>query len=351
MAQLSLRDFDFILPEELIAKTPSAVRPASRLMVVKQGTLPESPTISHHVFKDLLSLLLPGDLLVFNDTKVIPARLSGQKATGGKVSCLVERVLSANSALVHIKSSHAPKVGAKLLFESVLQATVIARHDALFELVFDDCTDLEGMLEQYGTIPLPPYMNREAGDDDKERYQTVYAKYPGAVAAPTAGLHFDQALLLSLKKQGVDLGYLTLHVGAGTFQPVRTDTIEAHRMHSERFHLSPELCEQINATKARGGRVVAVGTTVVRALESAASEHGIAPTSGDTDIFIRPGYRFQVIDLMITNFHLPKSTLLMLVAAFVGHAQMMRVYQVAIENAYRFYSYGDAMLLYPSLAS
>lgn len=349
---LSLSDFDFTLPESLIAKAPVSERSESRLMVVQQGSEEQLPAISHYIFNEITGFLNPGDLLVFNDTKVIPARLTGQKVTGGKVSCLIERVTSENSALAHLKSSHAPKVGAELIFEGVLKAEVVARHGALFELVFNDCSDLFFLLEQYGKIPLPPYIDREAQEEDRTRYQTVYAKHRGAVAAPTAGLHFDERLLEQLKAQGVELGYLTLHVGAGTFQPVRTDAIDEHQMHSEQIHVSQQLCDQIQATKARGGRVIAVGTTTVRALESSAKgKDRIQPVFDDTDIFIKPGYEFKIVDMMITNFHLPKSTLLMLVSAFMGYTQMMKAYQVAIEQAYRFYSYGDAMLLYPAVAS
>ena len=297
----------------------------------------------------MLDLVEPGDLLVFNNTRVIPARLLGQKASGGKVEVLIERIVDDNNALAHVRASKAPKPGTDLLLESAVSVTVTGRQDALFELRFNgDATVLE-QLEQYGHMPLPPYIDRPDEQADKERYQTVYNQAPGAVAAPTAGLHFDDALLERLQQKGVNLAYVTLHVGAGTFQPVRVDNILEHKMHSE-FAIVPEdVVNAVRATKAAGKRVIAVGTTSVRSLESSALEASkdevLVPYQSDTDIFIYPGFEFKVVDAMFTNFHLPESTLIMLISAFAGKDNVLHAYEQAIEQEYRFYSYGDSMFI------
>ncbi|PHS25901.1 MAG: tRNA preQ1(34) S-adenosylmethionine ribosyltransferase-isomerase QueA [Methylophaga sp.] len=334
-------DFKFELPEQLIAQYPSAERNASRLLVLDG----KSGQISDRHFIDLPSLLQPNDLLVFNDTKVIPARLLGQKDSGGQVEVLVERVLDDHRVLAHIRSSKSPKAGRRLLLEDSLDVEVLGRQGALFELYFDDDDTVSDLLEQYGRLPLPPYIEREVDKSDLERYQTVYAEHAGAVAAPTAGLHFDQTMLDTIAELAIETARITLHVGAGTFQPVRVDDIKTHQMHFERIDVSDEVCQQVVATKARGGRVIAVGTTSVRALESASLSGEIQPFKGETDIFIYPGYQFRSVDAMITNFHLSESTLLMLVSAFAGRENIMTAYQHAIEQQYRFFSYGDAMLL------
>jgi S-adenosylmethionine:tRNA ribosyltransferase-isomerase len=293
---------------------------------------------------DLPSLLRAGDLLVFNNTRVMAARLHGQKSTGGKVEILIERVIETTRCLAHVRASKSPKVGSTLLVEDA-QIIMVARHDNLFELQLDSAGDFYQLMESYGHMPLPPYIDRDDGADDEERYQTVFAKEMGAVAAPTAGLHFDDAMLQSLTDLGVEQAEVTLHVGAGTFQPVKTENLDEHIMHSEWLSVSEETVEKINACKARGGRVVAVGTTSVRSLETAAKDGELKPYQGDTRLFIRPGYQFQVVDLLLTNFHLPQSTLLMLVSAFAGYENIMRAYRHAVEQRYRFFSYGDAMLL------
>lgn len=338
-----VKDFSFELPEQLIASEPQAERSASRLLCLDK----QSGALSHHIFKDLLQLLNPGDLLVFNNTRVIPARLFGQKDTGGKVEVLVERLLSEQRFLAHIRASKAPKVGTELLLEQEARVRMVARHDSLFELEYPSTEPVLNMLERLGHMPLPPYIARPDTEADKARYQTVYNQKPGAVAAPTAGLHFDQPLLDALQQKGIEFGYVTLHVGAGTFQPVRVDEISAHKMHSEYFEVEQAVVDAINACKARGNKVVAVGTTSVRSLESAAMQHGgvLAPYSGDTAIFIYPGYQFKVIDALVTNFHLPESTLIMLVSALSSREHIMAAYQTAIAEKYRFYSYGDAMFI------
>lgn len=339
---MRVSDFDYSLPEGLIANYPTPERTASRLLTVN----PLTGDVRDGQFTDIKALLSPGDLLVFNNTRVIPARLYGHKSTGGKIEILVERVLDSQRVLVHLKSSKSPKPGAELLFSDGLTATVEGRQGELFELVFSAQKTVLDWLDALGHMPLPPYIQREDESIDHERYQTVYAKAPGAVAAPTAGLHFDEALMSDLANQGVHCAFLTLHVGAGTFQPVRVENVDEHHMHSEFAVVSEALCEQVRQTKAAGHKVIAVGTTSVRALESAAQQVGtLQPFVGDTDIFIKPGFSFQVVDAMITNFHLPKSTLLMLVGAFAGHALMMRAYAHAVSAEYRFYSYGDAMLI------
>ncbi|MCD6439511.1 MAG: tRNA preQ1(34) S-adenosylmethionine ribosyltransferase-isomerase QueA [Halomonas sp.] len=337
-------DFHFELPDELIARYPSEQRSDCRLLCVDG----QSGALEHRRFPDLLELLEPGDLLVFNDTRVIPARLHGHKASGGKVEMLLERPLDSHRGLAHIRSSKSPKPGTELIFEGDIHAVVEGRRDALFELRFLGDTPMIALLEKHGHMPLPPYITRDDELSDRERYQTVYARRDGAVAAPTAGLHFDQPLLDALAEKGVNSAFVTLHVGAGTFQPVRVDNILEHHMHSEWIEVSETACQQVRDTQAAGKRVIAVGTTSVRCLESAclkSSDGQIAPYSGDTDIFIYPGYEWRCVDALITNFHLPESTLLMLVSAFAGYDHMMRAYCTAVDERYAFFSYGDAMLL------
>lgn len=338
---MQVKDFQFELPDELIARYPLEQRSASRLLCVDGN----SGALAHRVFSDIEQLLEPGDLLVFNDTRVIPARLFGQKASGGKIELLVERVTGTDQALVHLRASRAPKPGTRLLLEGGIEAEVAGRQDNLFELRFDIQQPLVEVLEQFGHMPLPPYMKREDQLSDRERYQTVYNRKPGAVAAPTAGLHFDEPLLQRLAEKGIETAFVTLHVGAGTFQPVKVERVEEHHMHSEHIEVSAQVCEAVRAARARGKRVVAVGTTSVRCLESASRNGEIAPFSGETDIFIYPGYAFRSVDALITNFHLPESTLLMLVSAFAGYDHMMNAYRTAVAERYRFFSYGDAMFL------
>lgn len=338
-----VKEFSFELPEQLIASEPQAERSASRLLVMDR----QSGDLQHHIFKDILQLLNPGDLLVFNNTRVIPARLFGEKSSGGKVEVLVERLLEGQRFLAHIRASKAPKPGTELLLENSAKVIMQQRHDTLFELELLGDEPVLAMLERLGHMPLPPYISRPDTEEDKARYQTVYNAKPGAVAAPTAGLHFDQPLLDQLKAKGVEFGFVTLHVGAGTFQPVRVDSVLEHKMHAEYIEVEQDVVDAIAACKARGNKVVAVGTTSVRSLESAAQQHGgvLKPYHGDTQIFIYPGYEFQVIDALITNFHLPESTLIMLVSAFSQKEHVMRAYQTAITEGYRFYSYGDAMFI------
>ena len=337
---MRLSDFDYELPDELIAQHPAEQRSHSRMLHVDGG----NGEIADRQFLDLPSLLRAGDLLVFNNTRVMAARLHGQKSTGGKVEILIERVIETTRCLAHVRASKSPKVGSTLLVEDA-QITMVARHDNLFELQLDSTGDFYQLMESHGHMPLPPYIDRDDGADDEERYQTVFAKEMGAVAAPTAGLHFDDAMLQSLTDLGVEQAEVTLHVGAGTFQPVKTENLDEHIMHSEWLSVADETVEKIRACKARGGRVVAVGTTSVRSLETAAKVGELKPYQGDTRLFIRPGYQFQVVDLLLTNFHLPQSTLLMLVSAFAGYENIMRAYRHAVEQRYRFFSYGDAMLL------
>jgi S-adenosylmethionine:tRNA ribosyltransferase-isomerase len=339
-------DFYYDLPEELIAQFPPKERTASRLLCL------DGPTgrVEDRLFSDLPKLVQPDDLLVFNDTRVIPARLFGSKATGGNIEVLVERVLDTHRVLAQIRASKSPKPGGKLILEHSVEAEVLGRQGDLFELVFLDQRPVLDILNAFGRIPLPPYITRHADDLDRERYQTVYARKEGAVAAPTAGLHFDQTLLERLSSCGVDSAFVTLHVGAGTFQPIRVRTLAEHKMHSEYVEVPETTVEKIHATQSKGGRIIAVGTTSVRSLETAAeksqSPHGqIAPFSGETDLFIYPGYKFHVVDAMITNFHLPESTLLMLVCAFAGQDNVLAAYHHAIQQRYRFFSYGDAMLI------
>ncbi|KUE80189.1 S-adenosylmethionine:tRNA ribosyltransferase-isomerase [Aeromonas schubertii] len=343
---MQVSDFHFDLPDELIARYPTAVRTASRLLQLDG----ESGERRHGQFVDVLDLLNPGDLLVFNNTRVIPARLFGQKASGGKLEVLVERIIGDHAVLAHVRASKAPKPGTRLILDGGVEAEMRARHDALFEIHFLDPRPVLAILEAIGHMPLPPYIDRPDEDADKERYQTVYNAKPGAVAAPTAGLHFDQALLEQIRAKGVETAFVTLHVGAGTFQPVRVDKIEDHHMHSEYAEVPQEVVDSIAATRARGGRVIAVGTTSVRSLESAArvtlaQGQPLVPFFSDTDIFIYPGFEFQVVDAMVTNFHLPESTLIMLISAFAGYDNVMTAYREAVAEQYRFFSYGDAMFI------
>jgi S-adenosylmethionine:tRNA ribosyltransferase-isomerase len=337
--QFTLADFSYELPAELIAQTPTAERTASRLLHVDGAALADLQ------FRDLQRLIAPGDLLVFNDTRVIKARLTGRKPTGGRVEVLIERVVERDQAWAQIKASHMPKVGSTIEFDGNAIATVLERDIRLFRLRFDIALPLAEWLELHGAVPLPPYITRAAGASDAVRYQTVYARHAGAVAAPTAGLHFDDALLVSLARQNVATAFVTLHVGAGTFAPVETDDIALHRMHAEWFHVPEATTAAIAAARTRGGRVLAVGTTTLRALESAADDGGIRAGATETRLFIVPGYRFRVVDRLLTNFHLPKSTLLMLVSAFAGLSTIQAAYAHAIGARYRFFSYGDAMLL------
>jgi S-adenosylmethionine:tRNA ribosyltransferase-isomerase len=338
---MQLSDFHFDLPEELIAAYPLEQRSSSRLLSLNGVT----GELSHKIFSDLIDLVEPGDLLVFNDTRVIPARLHGQKESGGKVELLIERVTADTRALVHLRASRTPKVGARLNFEGGINARVVGRQDGLFDLEFDIESTLIEALEAHGHMPLPPYIKRADQASDRERYQTVYNRAPGAVAAPTAGLHFDEALFDRLAAKGVNKAFVTLHVGAGTFRPVKVDNIEEHQMHAEYIEVNEAACAAIEATRAAGKRVIAVGTTSVRCLETAGSSGKMQPYFGDTQIFIYPGYRYQMVDALITNFHLPESTLMMLVSAFVGYENTMNAYAVAVQQKYRFFSYGDAMFI------
>ena len=338
---MNVSDFHFDLPDELIARYPLEHRSASRLLNLDGP----SGQIKHLTFTDLPDLLEPGDLLVFNNTRVIPARLFGRKETGGQVEILVERLLGKHEFLAHARASKAPKTGQKIVLEDGTQLLMAGREDALFRFVHEGSEAVLDLLERVGHMPLPPYMERDDELSDRERYQTVYAREAGAVAAPTAGLHFDDALLARLQEQGVEFAYVTLHVGAGTFQPVRVDKIEDHVMHSEVAHVPQATVQAVERARARGGRVVAVGTTSVRSLESASRAGRLREFRGETDIFIYPGYRFQTVDAMITNFHLPESTLIMLVSAFSGYDPMMAAYREAVKQRYRFFSYGDAMFL------
>ncbi len=333
-----LSDFDFELPAELIAQQPAAQRSASRLLCVR------GMERADRSFAALADLLAPGDLLVLNDTRVMAARLLGRKASGGQVEALVERVTGEREALVQLRASKPSRAGTRLHFDPDTEASVVARVGEFYALRFD--APVLAVLERCGRIPLPPYITHAPGAADRERYQTVYARDPGSVAAPTAGLHFDDALFARLAARGVAHAFVTLHVGAGTFQPVRSEDLSTHRMHAERFTVPPDTAAAIQRTRAAGGRVVAVGTTSLRTLESVADETGaVRAGSGETHLFVTPGYRFRVVDRLITNFHLPRSTLLMLVSAFAGFAAMRAAYAHAVAERYRFFSYGDAMLL------
>ncbi len=337
---MKLSDFDYDLPPHLIAQEALDDRAASRMLLMK-----ESGECQDRQFRDLLDLIQPEDLLVFNNTKVLPARLFGLKSTGGQIEVLVERLLDDRRLLAHIRSSKSPKAGARLTLEGAFEAEVVGRQGALFELVFDHESTAVELLEAHGHMPLPPYIERADTPADHARYQTVFAQRPGAVAAPTAGLHFDDELMAALRAKGVATAEVTLHVGAGTFQPVRTEDLSEHIMHSEWIDVPESVCNAVEACRKRGGNVIAVGTTTVRSLESAAMTGTLKPFQGDTDIFITPGYEFQVIDRLITNFHLPKSTLLMLISAFSGYDEIKKAYRHAVEEEYRFFSYGDAMYL------
>jgi S-adenosylmethionine:tRNA ribosyltransferase-isomerase len=346
---MKITDFDFDLPEHLIAKYPAKERTASRMLRLNGQT----SKVIHGQFTDILEILNKGDLLIFNNTRVIPARLFGQKASGGKVEVMLERVLSDNSALAHVRASKSPKEGALLSMEGGLEIEVLGRRDGLFHIKFNAAGNVFDLLEEHGHMPLPPYIDRPDEDSDKERYQTVYNDKPGAVAAPTAGLHFDQSLLKAIADKGVDTAFVTLHVGAGTFQPVRVENIEDHQMHAEYAEVTQDVVDKVLATKAAGGRVIAVGTTSVRSIESAAHQQSnklIASFLSDTSIFIYPGFDFKVIDAMITNFHLPQSTLMMLISAFAGRDEVMNAYDQAIKEEYRFFSYGDAMFIEKKMA-
>jgi S-adenosylmethionine:tRNA ribosyltransferase-isomerase len=338
-------DFHFELPRELIAQEPAPVRSASRLLALDGA----SGARRDLAFPDLLALLTPRDLLVFNDTKVIPARVFGRRPSGGRVELLLERALGATDALAHARSSKALREGATIDLPGGQHARILGREGDLYRLEFS--CDVMSFFEMHGDMPLPPYISRPAASADRERYQTVYARAPGAVAAPTAGLHFDGPLLERLTRAGVRHAFVTLHVGAGTFQPVRVDDIDSHVMHPERVSVPEGTCAAIAATQAAGGRVVAIGTTVVRSLEAAASGAGLQPFSGETRIFIKPGYSFRVVDALLTNFHLPESTLLMLCAAFVGRETLLAAYAHAVGARYRFFSYGDAMFMTPAAGS
>jgi S-adenosylmethionine:tRNA ribosyltransferase-isomerase len=336
-------DFRYELPATLIAQQPLATRSASRLLFL-DGASGERRDLQ---FADLPSLLRPGDLLVFNDTRVVPARLYGTKETGGRVELLVERMLGGRQILVQMRASKPPKTGHALALDGGAVAHVVGRQGGFYRLEIEGDEPIPELLDRIGHVPLPPYIERSDTSSDRSRYQTVYARDPGAVAAPTAGLHFDEPLLARLKEIGLEFGYVTLHVGAGTFQPLRTEKIDEHRMHPEWLRVEATVAEQVNRARREGRRVVAVGTTVVRALESTSRDGQVVPFEGDTDIFITPGYRFRQIDALITNFHLPESTLLMLVCAFAGTEQVLAAYRHAVSRQYRFYSYGDAMFVLP----
>jgi len=337
-APMFLSDFDYELPPDLIAQYPPARRRDSRLLVVGKS-------LDDRQFRDLPALLNEGDLLVFNDTRVIRARLHGRKQTGGQVEILVERALPASEILAQVRASKTPKPGMILELAGGCDATVIGREDDMFRLRLS--VPVLEFLQQHGDVPLPPYLNRDSESADNERYQTVYAREPGAVAAPTAGLHFDERMLEETTRMGVQHEFVTLHVGAGTFQPLREEQIEANRLHAERVQVNAEVCDAVRATRASGGSVIAVGTTSVRALETASANGDLQPFDGETDLFVVPGFAFRSVDAMLTNFHLPRSSLMMLVAAFAGRERILDAYRHAVENQYRFFSYGDAMLILP----
>lgn len=348
VSPMKLADFSYELPDELIARHPAVERTGSRLLILDGN----SGAIEHRQFVDLIDYLRPGDLLVFNNTRVVPARLFGAKETGGRIEILIERLLDDCKALAHIRANKTLKPNTTLFLSKTEggdltknKVTVLAKENGLYTIAFE--RDALGLLNEFGHMPLPPYIDREDTVSDRERYQTVYAQREGAVAAPTAGLHFSESYLQRCRELGVEFGFVTLHVGAGTFQPVRVDNILEHRMHAEYIEVDATLCAQVAAAKARGGRVIAIGTTSVRALESASAAGLLAPYSGDTQIFIYPGYRFRTIDVLLTNFHLPESTLLMLVSALAGRENVLHAYAEAVAQRYRFFSYGDAMLVFP----
>ena len=338
---MRLDDFDYELPQELIAQFPAGERGGSRLLHLDGRT----GALTDRQFRDIAGLVAPGDVVVFNDTRVIKARLAGKKKSGGRVEVMVERVLGANEVLAQIGANHPTRTGSTLLLADAVEATVLGREREFFRLRFEGCEDVYALLDHHGSVPLPMYITRGAADSDGERYQTVYARERGAVAAPTAGLHFDTAMLDALRGKGVTLAYVTLHVGAGTFQPVRVQDLAQHEMHGEWYHVPQATVDAINRTRERSGRVLAAGTTTLRALESAAAGGALKAGSDETRLFILPGYRFRVVERLLTNFHLPRSTLLMLVSAFGGMDNMRRAYRHAIGERYRFYSYGDAMLI------
>jgi S-adenosylmethionine:tRNA ribosyltransferase-isomerase len=347
---MKLSDFHYELPDELIARYPMEERTASRLLILNG----ETGGVEHQQFTNLLDQLNSGDLLVLNDTKVLAARLWGRKATGGRIEILVERLIDQNTVLAHVRSSKSPKPGAELHLVAtegsdpvLAKVEVVGRHDTLFELRFIEGGNAVEVMDSIGHMPLPPYIDREDELSDRERYQTVFGRNEGAVAAPTAGLHFSEVFLQQCADKGVIITFVTLHVGAGTFQPVRVDNIIEHKMHAEYIEVSEAVCEQVLATRAEGGRVVAVGTTAVRSLESASQSGELKPFYGDSEIFIYPGYDFKSVDAMVTNFHLPESTLIMLVSAFAGQENVFNAYKEAIAQRYRFFSYGDAMFVLP----
>ena len=337
---MQLSDFDYELPSDLIAQHPAAERAASRLLHLDGAT----GALEDLAFRDLEGLVDAKDLLVFNDTKVMKARLHGRKETGGEIEALVERVLDSHRALAHVRASKSPRAGSRLHFAGGVQAEVLGRHEDLYEIAFDGASVLD-VLAAHGEVPLPPYITHVPGKEDESRYQTIYAQVPGAVAAPTAGLHFDESMLNTLRGKGVALANVTLHVGAGTFQPIRGDDISHHVMHSEWYSIPQATIEAIASARARAGRVIAVGTTSLRALESAAARGALRAGAAETRLFIQPGFEFRVVDRLITNFHLPRSTLLLLVSAFAGSDHIRRAYAHAIAHRYRFFSYGDAMLI------
>lgn len=340
-------DFHYDVPRELIAQFPAEPRPASRLLVVDAV----SGYLEDRRFVDVVELLRPGDLLILNDTRVIPARLFATKESGGRVEVLIERVLDEQCALAQLHANKPARSGARLRFDEAVSAVIGERVDEFYTLRFNSTETLTDILQRLGHVPLPPYIERPDGPRDRERYQTVYARRMGAVAAPTAGLHFDEPMLARLASIGVQVGFVTLHVGAGTFQPIRVSDIRQHRMHAERVDVSEQVCTQVAQARARGGRVVAVGTTVVRALETAAQGGQLTPFSGETRLYIYPGFRFQAVDVLLTNFHLPGSSLLVMVCAFAGRQCVLRAYRHAVAQRYRFFSFGDAMLVLPQLAS
>ena len=343
---MKVSDFDYHLPEELIASEPLPNRTDSRLLVLD----PATGALGDERFADIGDFFRPGDLLVLNNTRVLPARLFGHKSTGGAVEILLERLSGGAEAIAQLRASKTPKAGSEILLEGGVRVSVVDREGDFFRLRFPASPPLPQILERHGHMPLPPYIKREDTPEDRERYQTVYADAPGAVAAPTAGLHFDDALLTALRDAGVETTMLTLHVGAGTFQPVRSENIEDHQMHTEWLSVPESACEAVARARARGGRVIAIGTTVVRSLEAAAAAspgNELRPYEGETDIFIYPGFDFKVIDALVTNFHLPGSTLVMLVSALAGREHILNAYQHAVDARYRFFSYGDAMLIMP----
>jgi S-adenosylmethionine:tRNA ribosyltransferase-isomerase len=338
---MRLDDFDYHLPQELIAQEPPAERGASRLLHLDGAT----GALTDRKFDDISALIAPGDIVVLNDTRVINARLRGTKKTGGWVEVMVERVLGPDEVLAQVGANHPTRVGSTLVLADAVDATVLGREGEFFRLRFEGCADVFALLERHGSVPLPMYITRAAGRSDADRYQTVYAREPGAVAAPTAGLHFHESMLEALRARSVGIAHVTLHVGAGTFQPVRVQDLAQHTMHSEWYDVPEATVRAVEAARGAGGRVLAVGTTTVRALEAAAASGKLAPATGETRLFVVPGFRFRVVERLLTNFHLPKSTLLMLVSAFGGVDNVRRAYRHAIEQRYRFYSYGDAMLI------